>query len=209
MIKDIVPIYRLKYLHFQSTVKKNYSNSGSKKWYHIAGRELRAHGKPKAASYYLQKAIVWYENHEEYKVSSIADLDKYPNELYLESLYYAGKLEKLKRICTRLARVDSRHTTVLMYLGLLAAREGNTELAREYSEKIESLKPEPILRHEYAFIWYKRARIAGACGDREEAMRLMRKAVNQGYRYWKFHYEIDFEDMRDYPPFQDFLRPLG
>jgi tetratricopeptide (TPR) repeat protein len=178
-------------------------------WYHFAARELGAHGKPEAAQYFHEKSHDWFESNIDTEISEPDSLNTYPYEQYLETLYYAGEHGKLKRICTRLARVDSSHTTVLMYLGLLAAREGNTELAREYSEKIESLKPEPILRHEYAFIWYKRARIAGACGDREEAMRLMRKAVNQGYRYWKFHYEIDFEDMRDYPPFQDFLRPLG
>lgn len=179
------------------------------RWYHIAGRELGAHGKPEAARYFHEKSHDWFQSNIDTNIIEPDSLDVDPYELYLESLYYAGKLDKLKTICTRLAKVDSNHTTVLMYLGLLAAREGKYHDAKAYSEKIESLKPEPILRHEYAFIWHKRARIAGACGDREGAMRLIRKSVNQGFRYWKYHYEIDFENMRDYPPFQDYMRPLG
>ncbi len=34
------------------------------------------------------------------------------------------------------------------------------------------------------------------------------KGVNWGYGLW-LHRDIDFESLRDYPPFQELLRPKG
>ncbi len=58
----------------------------------------------------------------------------------------------------------------------------------------------------------ERARIAALLGDREEAMTLLQqaidKAANYGFGVW-LHRDMDFESLRDYPPFQEFTRPKG
>jgi hypothetical protein len=49
-------------------------------------------------------------------------------------------------------------------------------------------------------------------GDREEAMTLLRQAIDEGL-YLGFglapHADIDLEPLREYPPFQALMRPKG
>ena len=55
-----------------------------------------------------------------------------------------------------------------------------------------------------------RGRIAALLGDREEAMALLLEAHAQGRPFgWSWHRDVDLESLRDYPPFQEFLRPKG
>ncbi len=56
----------------------------------------------------------------------------------------------------------------------------------------------------------ERARIAAVLEDRDDAMDLLRRAIDQGvYDAYGLHRDIDFESLRDYPPFQELLRPKG
>ncbi len=56
----------------------------------------------------------------------------------------------------------------------------------------------------------ERARIAAVLEDRDHAMDLLRRAIDQGvYDATLLHRDIDFESLRDYPPFQELLRPKG
>jgi hypothetical protein len=55
-----------------------------------------------------------------------------------------------------------------------------------------------------------RARIAALRGDRAGAVTLMRQAFDQdliGRMY--LHIDPDFESLRDFPPYQELLRPKG
>jgi len=51
-----------------------------------------------------------------------------------------------------------------------------------------------------------RARIAALIGDRAEAMRLLLAAYGPSGTM-ELHDDIDFGGMRDYAPFQEFVRP--
>ncbi len=47
-------------------------------------------------------------------------------------------------------------------------------------------------------------------GERERAVMLLREAFAQGYPYTLvLHTDIDLESLRDYPLFQELLRPKG
>ena len=41
-------------------------------------------------------------------------------------------------------------------------------------------------------------------------MRLLRETHNKG-RPWglNYHFDLDFDSLRDYPPFQEFIKPRG
>jgi len=69
--------------------------------------------------------------------------------------------------------------------------------------------PEMLLERAHTL---DRARIAALLGDREEAVTLLRQAIEQGVNWghgvW-VHRDIDLESLHDYPPFQELLRPKG
>ena len=53
-----------------------------------------------------------------------------------------------------------------------------------------------------------RARIQALLGEREAAVALLREAIARGYPHMHaLHTDVDLEALRDYPPFQDLLRP--
>ena len=53
-----------------------------------------------------------------------------------------------------------------------------------------------------------RARIRALLDEREVAVGLVREALSHGYPHThRLHAELDFEALRDYPPFQELLRP--
>jgi hypothetical protein len=52
------------------------------------------------------------------------------------------------------------------------------------------------------------ARISAVLGERQRAVDLMREAYGQGREYGMYELlEIDFESLRDYPPYIELMRP--
>ncbi len=102
--------------------------------------------------------------------------------------------------------MSPNNSDYLGHLGALAARRGDRREAGRISAALASLE-EPYLRGTHTF-W--RARIAGALGERERALALLRESLQEGQVYGpELHTIIDFESMRDYPPFRELLRPEG
>ena len=57
---------------------------------------------------------------------------------------------------------------------------------------------------------HARARIAAALGDRQQAVALLQRAFAEGRPFdMDVHQNMDFESLRDYPPFPDLLKPKG
>ncbi len=54
-----------------------------------------------------------------------------------------------------------------------------------------------------------RARIASALGDRDWRWNSFAKLIGTEGVWVVLHRDIDFEYLRDFPPFQEFLRPKG
>ena len=53
-----------------------------------------------------------------------------------------------------------------------------------------------------------RARIHALLGERDVALGMIREALRQGYPHvHALHTDVAFEPLRDYPPFQELLRP--
>jgi hypothetical protein len=91
--------------------------------------------------------------------------------------------------------------------GGLAACKGDLEEAQRVSHWLEALEG-PQLSGEHT-LW--RSVIAAAQGDGESAVALIRQAVAQGITHpvtWTLGW-IAFEPIRDYPPWQEFIRPKG
>ena len=71
---------------------------------------------------------------------------------------------------------DSSRAVVIALRGVVAARQGNTALARQLSDKLAAMRGPSL----YAAPLFGRARIAAASGRRDEAIELYRAAIAAG-----------------------------
>ncbi len=169
-------------------------------WLGDVAVSLRKHGHRDAAHKVLDEAIAWWYQTRHDTKHLRADL--------AWALYQAARWNDAQRLYEELAEEYPEDTGYLAALGQLAARRGDREEALRISEGLRSV--EYPLREWRAT--RMRASIAAVLGDREEAMTLLQQVIDRIVpgSYWVgLHRDIDFESLRDYPPFREFLRPKG
>jgi tetratricopeptide (TPR) repeat protein/TolB-like protein len=125
-----------------------------------------------------------------------------------ELLYAAERWEDATREFAEVAASRPEDADCVAYLGAIAARQGERAAALQASEWLK--KNEQPYRPGGSAC--RRARIAALLGDHDRAVRLLREAMSEGA--WLFyglqvHTEMDLEPLRDYAPFQEFMRPKG
>ncbi len=132
------------------------------------------------------------------------------------SLYLAERWDEALLVCEELAQefpenvtflyLLGENVTCLGLLGRLAAKRGDRQAALRVSEELRSIENPGM----WGTHTLERARIAAVLEDRDDAMDLLRRAIDQGvYDGYGPHRDIDFESLRDYPPFRELLRPKG
>jgi tetratricopeptide (TPR) repeat protein len=159
------------------------------RWLFDAGRELRAHGHHAAARELVDEAVAGFE-------SVTVDTEQSRRER-LHMLYFAERWDDAQQLCEEGAQAFPEDEGALVCLARLAARRGDREAAMRGSAEFHPLN---------------RARIAALPGDREEAMTFLRQAIDRGFfagYALALHSDIDFDSLRDYPPFQELMRPKG
>ena len=161
--------------------------------------ELRAHGYSETARELLEDAVRWY-------------LARSPDEFhdlrsaYGATLYHARRWSEAREIFEELVAGDPGNVTSQGYLGVVHARLGNNERAKEISEWIGSVD-DPYQRGVHTR-W--RARIASVLGEHERALSLLRDAFREGLAYGTWlHADPAFESLHDYQSFQRLLEPRG
>jgi DNA-binding SARP family transcriptional activator/Tfp pilus assembly protein PilF/TolB-like protein len=167
----------------------------------LAALCLRAHGDPDAAQWAFQLAVdrLWAHS---------PDTDERSNHQYNlgQTLYWSGRWEEAREVFLQLVTDSPDNVDYVGHLGVVHARLGNTIEASRISDELAAL--------DRPYLWGSnirwQARIAALCGDRERAVELLRRAFNEGLEYgiW-LHRDIDFEPLRDSPPFQELVRPKG
>ena len=165
-----------------------------------AATGLRYHGYREAASEVLDQAARWYENR-------IREEGATPNLRYLLAVtYYSDeRRDEARQLFKELADENPIDFQCAVYLGLLAARRGDREEAMRISEFLEDIAPPTP--PSFGVLAYNQACIAAQLGDKERAVRLLQNSVSQGHRYALSMYrEMDFEPLRDFPLFIDFIR---
>ena len=182
----------------------------------LAAVELRAHGHAAAADTALAQARDWLAA----RPPAEAAAEAHRFRVALVS-YLSGRLADAQREFERLAaparlgRSDSLAVAAvtgdgwdqldyLGYLGATAARQGNREPALRVDRTLAGLKrPYLFGRHT---VW--RARIRALLGERDVAVDLLREAIARGYPHvHALHIDLAFESLRDYPPFQELMKP--
>ena len=101
----------------------------------------------------------------------------------------------------------------LFHLGAIAAQLGDSARAQAMSNELEQLAQTIEENWRRADIAVDRARIAALFGEREEAVRLLRLgfdlSTTRGWEVRLIGHHAEFESLRDFPPFQQFMRPRG
>ncbi len=166
-----------------------------------AATELRAHGHMKAYREIVTRAIEWYNNRPLEEVATENHCYDLAQILYLAEQWVPSEL-----IFKDLAAKKPGNIEYKGYLGALAARKGNLNEARNISDELKKMS-RPYLFGEHTY-WC--ARIASLLGEKQRAVELLRESFAQGNVYGTYlHCVIDFEPIRDYPPFKELMRPKG
>jgi predicted Zn-dependent protease len=164
-----------------------------------AAVELRAHGHREASLAVAARAVEWLRSRPAGTAATTARREDLANALYLMEQW-----EDARSLFSALAAEDPERVTFLGPLGTIAARRGDAAEARAVSEKLRhSTQPHLFGSHTY---W--RACIAALLGERQAAVDLLRESFAQGAEYrLGLHHDPDLEQLRDYPPFMDLMRP--
>ncbi len=173
----------------------------------LTGRELRTHGSGEDAKTVFARAIAWH--HARPQVERATQLRR---EQLATLLYLAGRWADADTLFRALAREYPTsvgypdNVEYLGHLAMIAARRGDRSAALELAGRLKALERFQPLPGQEAMIF--RAKIAALLGDPEEAMRLLTAAYGSSGTT-ELHGDYDLEVLRDYPPFQEFVRPKG
>ncbi len=122
------------------------------------------------------------------------------------ALYLAGDWEAAHGVAAKLATEDSSDWYSRAILARLAARRGDPAEAERISQTLTSID-QPYL---FGSLTLARAHIAALVGKRADAVALLRRALAEGFPFvYELHSNPDLEALRDYPPFEELLRPKG
>jgi predicted Zn-dependent protease len=166
-----------------------------------SGRELRAHGHPEAAREVFARAVAWYRSRPAAEAATLQGRTGLANVTYA-----VEEWARAEELFAALAANDTSSVDYQGNLGALAARRGDRLGAERILRKLATIE-RPYLFGEPT---YRRACIAALAGDRERAVSLLRDALAQGLSYGtRLHVDQDLEPLRDYPPFQELIRPKG
>jgi hypothetical protein len=83
---------------------------------------------------------------------------------------------------------------------------GNKDEARHIADDLKNIDRKYL----FGLHTYLRARIHSLLGERAKAVELIKKSFKQGRHFDVYiHHDTDLEPLRDYPPFQELLKPKG
>jgi len=163
--------------------------------------ELLAHGHTDAARSTAARVHRWIES----LPSEARDSDPV-RQLGARAWYLEGELELARGVFQDQCAAHPTSVPALRYLGTIAARTGDTVVARAYADSLSRLEG----RWLFGRPTLARAAIAAALGDRAGALDLLRTAVREGRFFGAtLHADPDLGAHRDYPPLRSFLKPEG
>jgi tetratricopeptide (TPR) repeat protein len=169
--------------------------------------ELRAHGHAQAASSVLARAISWHQSRPAQERGT-----QQRREHLARLLYVAARLDDADTLYRALLREypTSRgypdNVLYVGYLGMIAARRGDSLRARELSVRLKAHQRAQAYPGQEAVVF--RAKIAALLGAYDEALRLLVDGYGTGGAD-ELHSDIDLEVLKDYPPYRRFIAPRG
>jgi hypothetical protein len=167
-----------------------------------ASRELDAHGHADPARAMAVRAVAWYRNRVAFPTQpGAADL----RGDYANALIHA---DDCQGVAVRRAIMQEAPDGLFErsnYATALVACGGSRDEARRIAETLARLD-RPFLRGLHL---YCSARILAALGDGEAAVRALDASHSRGWGFDQpeLHLNYAWKPIRDYPPFQEWLKP--
>jgi len=127
------------------------------------------------------------------------------------ALFLAGKLDEASRSAEVLWRAHADEQAVIIARGRLAAAAGDRATALAQAAALAAIDR----RYDRDERTLARAQIAAQLDDREEAVRLLREAISQGYNFLSFrhgdpfHADSYLRPLHGYPPYEELVKPKG
>ena len=100
-------------------------------------------------------------------------------------------------------------------LGCVYAQQGKRQLALEQLDKVLQLGNQYHSNHHSHFLRgttpYLIARIYALLNEKEKAIIALKESIEQGkiFDLWKITFDIDFVNLKGYPPFEELIQPKG
>jgi len=169
--------------------------------------ELRAHGHAQAALPVFARGISWLQSRPAQERGT-----QERREDLARLLYLAARFDDADTLYQALVRdyPTSRgypdNVLYLGYLGLIAARRGDSIRARDLSARLKARERAQGYPGQEAVVF--RAKIEALLGANDEAMRLLVDAYGAGGAN-ELHSDIDLEVLKDYLPYRRFMAPRG
>ena len=122
----------------------------------------------------------------------------------MQALREAGRDREAWLIAQALSVRHSHDVALAAITGAIAARMGDSASARRIEARLASWSAPP----DSHWIRLAQARLSAALGDRDRAVALLHAACDHGCGYFEdIHSDLEFDALRSYPPFREFLRP--
>jgi len=163
--------------------------------------EFAAHGDSTRGRQFADQAAAWYA------AQPVSERNRLRYEQVL-ALFQAGRLPEAVAVLEPKCGVSYEGLPCLGWTGVLAARRGDTTLARHRTEVIEALELKPrSLQSDQAY-WL--AAIAAAERNLDTAVEQLRQAFSKGFSYgvW-LHRDPLLMPLHASPAFKELLRPKG
>jgi hypothetical protein len=118
----------------------------------------------------------------------------------------AGRIEEARAILDALVAEQPEDIEVRGVRGVIAAIGGDSAQAVEDVGWLENLG-RPYLYGTHLFYC---GAIVGALGERERAVDLLREAFAEGRYFYLYDWaKVEFTPLREYPSFEELIRPKG
>ena len=192
-------------------------------WTRLAS-ELHAHGQPLAARSAAERGVAWAKRRPAEEQATNERVSEMPGHLGLlcDALYLGERWNEARVVCGRVAAKNPNDPEALELLASLAARSRDLIGAERYADQLSRVHlPDWIFtswsssRAEVAAQYGQvaRAHIAAIIGEREEAVRLLQRVTDNfqimDMPSYFLREDPDFDSLRDYPPFEELVRPKG
>ena len=163
--------------------------------------EFTVHGDSTHGQEFANQAAAWYA------AQPVSERNRLRYEQVL-TLFQAGRLPEAVAVLEPKCTVSYEGLYCLGWTGVLAARRGDTALARHQAEVIEALELKPRALQSHQAYWL--AAIASARGDLDTAMEQLRQSFSKGGQYGvSLRRDPLFVPLHASPAFKELLRPKG
>ncbi len=167
---------------------------------------LRANGHVEASLRVAERAIRWFDARPSAEATDVGHRYWYGRALFL-----AGRIEESQMEFDEIVDEQPDSLSYRAFRAFIAVQRGDTVQAMRDAEWLDVyLTPDvPGAGWRLSPLFWEGV-IAAALGERQQAVAYLRESYVQGRLHrWYDRVRVEFDPLRDYPPFQELMRPKG